>query len=147
MPFYFGLLVALVILLVKFAQEAFGTLSRVFSLSTKAVIVEILSLTELTLIASLLLIVIFAGYQGLVSRLEEQTEESLDWVARVGYGGLKLKLMASIAAISGVYFLERVIGAERSGDRDLAWVGGAFALFVVAAVLLAAMERLYERRK
>jgi uncharacterized protein (TIGR00645 family) len=79
-PFHFGLLLAVVMLLAKFAQKALTTLAQTFSLSGKEVIIASLSLIELALIANLLLMVIFSSYEGFVSRLEEhgQPEERLD---------------------------------------------------------------------
>lgn len=144
-PFHFGLLLAVVMLLAKFAQLALTTLAHTFSLSGKEVIVASLSLIELALIASLLLMVIFSSYEGFVSRLDEhgQRKERLNWGSQVGFGVLKLRIMASVAAISGVYLLEKVIEAD---DRhNIAWAAGAFALFVIASAVLGLMERFSER--
>lgn len=145
-PFHFGLLVSVVILFAKFAEITLTTLAQIFSLSGKEVIVASLSLIELALIANLLLMVIFSGYEGFISRLDGhgQTEERLDWRSQVGFGVLKVRLMASVAAISGVFLLENVIKANETHNRDIAWAAGAFVLFVVASVVLALMERLSE---
>lgn len=130
-------------LLAKFAQVALITLAYTFSLSGKEVIVATLSLVELALIANLLLIVIFSSYEGFVSRLDDngQPKEILNWSVQVGFGVLKLRIMASVAAISGVYLLEKVIQAEETHGRDIAWAAGAFALFVIASAVLSVTER------
>ena len=146
-PFHFGLLISVVILLAKFGQVTLTALTDTFSLSGKEVIVAGLSLIELALIANLLLMVIFSGYEGFVSRLDGhgQAEERLDWRSQVGFGVLKVRLMTSVGAISGVYLLEKVIDGNPTHTNHIAWAAGAFVLFVLASVVLALMERLSER--
>lgn len=146
MPFHFGLLVAVVMMLAKFVQIVFVTFTLTFSLSGKEVIVASLSLIELALIASLLLMVVFSSYEGFVSRLNDDGDnEHLDWAGHVGFGVLKIRIMASVTAISGVYLLERVIRADDAPVANIGWAAGAFALFVVASVVMAFVERFSER--
>lgn len=140
MPFHAGLLLTIVILLTKFFHVAFATLTGVAKLSVKEVIVASLSLIELALIASLILMVIFSSYEGFISSLDQsgKPRQRLEWGSKIGFGVLKQRLMASIAAISGVYLLETVM---RSGDLapvHVAWAAGTFALFVIASI---SMER------
>ena len=138
----------MLILLAKFIQITFFTLSQSFVLSSKEVIVSSLSLIELALIANLLLMVIFSSYEGFVSRLNdpEQPNEPLHWREQVGFGVLKLRIMASVAAIAGVYLLEKVIEAgEGSTTTEIMWAAIAFGLFVAACLVLAIMERFSER--
>lgn len=92
-PFHFGLLVAVITLLVKFAEVAFSTLTNVFALSGKDVIIASLSMIELALIANLLLMVIFSSYVGFVSRLDVPGEhkERLSWREELGFGVLKVR--------------------------------------------------------
>ena len=50
---------------------------------------------------SLLIIVIFSGYENFVSKLEDRRPRGpAGVVGKVDFGGLKLKLLASIVAIS-----------------------------------------------
>lgn len=134
-------------LLAKFAQIVVVTVKATFSLSGKEVIIASLSLIELSLIASLLLMVVFSSYEGFVSRLDDEAEpnEQLDWAGQVGFGVLKVRIMASVTAISGVYLLERVIRADDAPVANIGWAAGAFALFVVASVVMAFVEHFSER--
>jgi uncharacterized protein (TIGR00645 family) len=96
--------------------------------------------------ANLLLMVIFAGYESFVSRLDvEEGAVRLDWMGQVGFGDLKLKLMASIVAISAIHVLEEFMNIGHLSDRDLAWVVGIHMVFIVSGVLLAVMDWLTER--
>jgi len=145
-PFYLGLILGLVALLIKFAQRAVSLLATVLSASGNDVIVGILSLIDLSLMANLLLIVIFAGYESFVSRMDlEGHAVRLDWMGQIGFGDLKLKLMASIIAISAIYVLEEFMNVGNVSDRDLAWVTGIHLAFVISGVLLAVMDRLTGR--
>jgi len=66
----------------------------------------------------------------------------LDWMGQIGFGDLKLKLLASIVAISAVHLLEGFLDAEHESDRNLAWLVGIHMAFVASAVLLALMDRI-----
>ena len=96
--------------------------------------------------ANLLLMVIFAGYESFVSRMDlEGHAVRLDWMGQVGFGDLKLKLMASIVAISAIHVLEEFMSVGHVSDRDLGWIVGIHLVFVVSSVLLALMDRLMEK--
>jgi uncharacterized protein (TIGR00645 family) len=124
-PFYLGLILGLVMLLVKFAQQTIGLLASTLTASGNDVIVAILSLIDLSLMANLLLMVVFAGYESFVSRLDvEGHAAQLDWMGQIGFGDLKLKLMASIVAISAIHVLEEFMNVGHVTNRDLAWIVG-----------------------
>ncbi len=145
-PFYLGLLVGLVALLVKFVQRAIALLAGALTLSGNDVIIATLSLIDLSLMANLLLMVVFAGYESFISRMDlEGHAVRLDWMGQIGFGDLKLKLMASIVAISAIHVLEEFMNVGHVSDRDLGWVVGIQLVFVVSGVLLAFMDRLMER--
>lgn len=145
-PFYLGLILGLVVLLAKFVQQTIALLARALAADGSEIIVGILSLIDLSLMANLLLMVIFAGYESFVSRLEVQAHEvRLDWMGQIGFGDLKLKLMASIVAISAIRVLEEFMNVEHLSDRTLAWYVGIHLAFVVSGVLLAVMDRITGR--
>jgi hypothetical protein len=62
-PFYVGLAVSLVVLLIKFGQKTVKLLSDAFPSGSNEVITNVLSLIDLCLIASLVLMVILACYE------------------------------------------------------------------------------------
>lgn len=142
-PFYLGLAGGLAVLLVKFAQEAVALVLHTATLSAGGVIVGLLALIDLSLMASLVMMVILAGYESFVSRLDIASHhDRLEWMGRVGFSELKLKLMASIVAISAIRLLEGFMNVGHLTDRDLAWLVGIHLTFVVSGVLLALMDRL-----
>ncbi|MFC3068390.1 TIGR00645 family protein [Phenylobacterium soli] len=143
-PFYIGLIVALGALLVVFANEAVHELSGVMSMKPEGAILMALSMIDLSLAANLLLIVIFSGYENFVSKIDTGGDEDRpDWMGAVDFSGLKLKLIASIVAISAIALLKafmKLTEGEGPDDRTLAWLVGVHVTFVVSGVLLALMD-------
>jgi len=142
-PFYLGLVVSLAMLLVKFLQELIHVAPGVFSMSESEVILAILTLIDLSLAGNLLLMVIFAGYENFVSKIDTGGHEDRpDWMGTVDFSGLKLKLIASIVAISGIQLLRSFMDIQNTSDRDLQWMLIIHITFVVSGVLLALMDKL-----
>ena len=149
-PFYVGLVVALIGLLIVFVQEIFHEMPHVLEMDAEAAILMALSLIDLSLAANLVLIVIFSGYENFVSKIDvDGHPDRPDWMGTVDFSDLKLKLIASIVAISGIAllksFLELGDGHEAFTEDDqriLMWKVIVHLTFVVSGVMLAFMDRL-----
>ena len=144
-PFYLGLVVALGLLLVKFVQELFHILPHVLDMAEKDMILMILTLIDLSLAGNLLLMVIFSGYENFVSKMDVADHvDRPDWMGKVDFSGLKLKLIASIVAISGIHLLKSFMNIKSTSHEELMWLVIIHMTFVVSGVLLALMDRLTE---
>ena len=149
-PMYLGLVVVLAMLVVVFVRELLTYLGRILSLTAEDVILSALTLIDLTLAANLIVIVVFSGYESFVSRMDVG-EERPDWMGTVNFSGLKIKLIASIVAISAIHLLKRFmeIGGQRPLDgaqeRELFWITAIHLVFVLSGVLMAAMDWLAGR--
>ncbi|MDB5410078.1 MAG: hypothetical protein JWL84_4990 [Rhodospirillales bacterium] len=142
-PFYLSLSLALALLLVEFFRGLVHLVVGFAAFRHDEIVIGVLSLIELSLMANLVLMVMFSGYENFVSRLDvEDHGDKPDWMGEVGYGDLKLKLMSSIVAISAIQLLEGFTNIEHMSDRDLAWTAGLHIVFIVSAVLLALMDRI-----
>jgi uncharacterized protein (TIGR00645 family) len=150
-PFYVGLVLALAALLVVFGVEAWHELSHVSTMSPEQAILMVLSLIDLSLAGNLLLIVIFSGYENFVSKIDTGDDEDRpEWMGAVDFSGLKMKLIASIVAISAIALLRafmRLAEGEAIDDRTLAWLVGLHLTFVASGVLLAVMDWVAGRAK
>ena len=105
-------------------------------------ILNVLSLIDMSLTGALIVIVIFSGYENFVSRIDvEETSDWPEWMAKIDFAGLKLKLMSSIVAISAVQLLRAFMNVGNVPDRELAWQVGVHLVFVVSALLLALTDR------
>jgi uncharacterized protein (TIGR00645 family) len=151
-PMYLGLVVALGMLTIVFLRELAFYAPQVFFMSADKAILAILTLIDLTLAANLLVIVLFSGYENFVSKFDIGTHpDRPDWMGRVDFGGLKMKLIASIVAISGIHLLKRFmeIGQKSAdatfGDRELYWLLVIHMAFVISGVMMAAMDWLVAR--
>ena len=145
-PFYVGLVISLVGLLAVFCRElATDAPALVAHGRPDEAIVMALSLIDLSLAANLLLIVIFSGYENFVSRIEVGDEADRPaWMGTLDFSGLKMKLIASIVAISAVALLRAFMGlAERGVEPDpakLSWMIGLHLTFILTGVLMALMD-------
>lgn len=142
-PFYLGLVVSVALLLIKFVQEFVHVVSHIFTSSEAEVVLAILSLVDMSLIANLLLIIIFSGYENFVSKIDTAGHEDRpDWMGKVDFSGLKVKLIASIVAISAIELLKSFVNVSAVSERDLAWKVGIHVTLIVSGVLFAVMDRI-----
>jgi len=151
-PLYAGMALALVVILVAFARELIGALAHLGALTGEHAILLSLSLIDLSLAGNLLLVVIFAGYESFVSRLQiGEHEDRPVWLGSIDFADLKLKVIASIVAISAITLLRDFLlltdpGAALDPAR-LLWMVVIQLTFVVSGVLLALMDRISNRHR
>ena len=142
-PFYGGLALTLVVLFIKFAQEFWHVASTAVTASESSVILGVLTLVDLTLTASLLVIVIFSGYENFVSKIDHTNHRDWpEWMGTIDFTGLKLKLLSSIVAISAVQLLKQFMSMNKVSDRELMWYVVIHVVFVASSVLLALSDRI-----
>ncbi len=147
-PFYLGLVLGIIMLLVKFVQEFIHTLPGLLGLSSHEVTLAILSLVDMSLVANLLLMIVFSGYENFVSKINtDGHEDRPEWMGKVDFSGLKIKLIASIVAISGIELLKGFVNISAMSDRDLTWRIAIHAMLVVSGVLFAIMDRIAHSNK
>lgn len=148
-PFYIGMIGGIVLLLIKFAQEFFHIVTHIFSATESEFILALLTLVDISLIANLLLIIIFSGYENFVSKIDTGGHEDRpSWMGKVDFSGLKLKLIASIVAISAIELLKGFVKVDQAPPEDLAWNGPLswkviiHVVLVLSGVMFALMDRL-----
>ena len=140
-PFYVALVVAILALLGKVGIRAYGLVTEFQTSSEEDVILGTLGIVDLTLTGSLVVLVIFSGYANFVSRVDHAEHPGWPrWMADIDFSELKLKLMASIVAISAIKLLEAYMNLDRETDRELAWQMGVVGVFVASALLLGIAE-------
>lgn len=142
-PFFVALVFALLALLVKTAQQTVAFAGHFLAATESEVIIETLSIVDLTLTGSLIVIVIFSGYENFVSKIDAAGHSDWpDWMSRIDFTGLKLKLMSSIVAISGIQLLRNFMDMNEVSDRNMMWSVTIHLVFVVSALLLAYTDRI-----
>jgi len=159
-PFYLGLVGGILILLVKFGQEFFHLVPHIFSGPESEIILAILTLVDMSLVANLLIIIIFSGYENFVSKIDTRGHEDRpDWMGKVDFSGLKIKVIGSIVAISAIELLKSFvyIGTELSnpemygaawvwtaGDKSIVWKISIHFTLVISGVLFSIMDKIAE---
>ena len=142
-PFYVGLVGAIAILLFKFIKEFVMLLPQVATLDGGQIMVSVLTLVDVALVANLLLIIVFAGYENFVSKINtEDSEDRPEWMGHVTFSDLKIKLIGSIVAISGIELLKAFVNIDNYSDKQIAWKIALHMTFVLSGVLFAVMDRL-----
>ena len=142
-PFYLGLVLGILLLLVKFVKTFVGAVGVVISGSGGEAMLAILSLVDIALVANLLIIIIFAGYENFVSKID--TAEHVDrpgWMGHVTFSDLKLKLIGSIVAISAIELLKYFVDVRVANRDDMLWAITIHLVLVFSGVMFALMDRL-----
>jgi uncharacterized protein (TIGR00645 family) len=142
-PFYLGLIICLLLLLVHFFRQLVEFIVHVRTATEADVTLGVLALIDITFTANLVIIVIFSGYENFVSRIDTGEGDKPEWMAKVDFGGLKQKLMTSIVAISAIQVLKAFMNLDKNVDSTvLAWLVGIHVLFLGSLIALGIVDRL-----
>lgn len=139
-PIYLGLSIALLALGIKFFQELWHLLAHIVELAESDMI---LAMIDMALVASLVVMVMFSGYENFVSRIDlGEGEDRLHWLGKLDAGTLKLKVAASIVAISSIHLLQAFVNIPNLPNDKLLWYVILHMTFVVSAVLMGVLDRM-----
>ncbi len=148
-PLYVGLLLSLVPLIYRFFIEFIHLMEGIATLEMQQITLKILELLDVVLLGNLIIIVIFAGYENFVSKINVATD-SVDrphWMGRVDYSGLKIKLIGSLVAISVIELLKDFMMEGAYDDKTQLWRIIIHVTFVVSGVLFALMDFIADKRE
>ena len=103
----------------------------------------VLTLVDMSLIANLLLIMVFSGYENFVSKINTAGHEDRpEWMGKVNFSDLKIKVIASIVAISAIELLKAFVNIAAYPTEQLAWKVGIHVTLVFSGVMFALMDRI-----
>ena len=141
-PIYIVLVLTLIIIGVKTVQEFLYEITRIFEMTVNDLLIFVLHIVDLALVANLVLILIMSSYSSFVSRIEV-AEDSVDtpkFLGKVGFKDLKLKVIASIIAISSIGLLEAFVDTSKKTPEEIYLMIYIHAVFIVSGLLLALMD-------
>jgi uncharacterized protein (TIGR00645 family) len=138
--FYLGLAVALAVYALTFGVKLWDFISHVFSIDEQDAILKMLGLIDAALVASLVVMVIISGYENYVSRFDD--ESSVHWLGEIDAGSLKIKVAATIVAISSIHLLQIFLNVGSQTESQLMWYTLIHLAFVVSALFLAWIDRI-----
>jgi uncharacterized protein (TIGR00645 family) len=140
-PIYLGL--ALVALGVKFFQEAWHAVLHIVTVPEADLVLTVLALIDIVLVGSLIVMVMFSGYENFVSRIDvNRGGDEPAWLGKLDSGTLKLKVAASIVAISSIHLLRIFMNAADTPNDKILWYMLLHLTFVVSALLLGVLDRI-----
>ena len=150
-PLYLGLVGALALLSYRFALDFINLARHIGEEDAHTFTLDLLALLDLTLLANLILMVIFAGYENFISRIDvaQNSADRPHWMGTIDFSGLKIKLIGSLVAISVIELLKDFI--ELSGQDHVGggtkWRIVIHLTFVVSGVLFALMDWIADKRE
>jgi uncharacterized protein (TIGR00645 family) len=141
-PIYLGLSLALIALGIKFFQEAFHVITDALTSSEADLVLTVLGMIDIVLVGSLIVMVMFSGYENFVSQIDTAGTDTLGWLGKLDAGTLKLKVAVSIVAISSIHLLRVFMDALTVPNEKIMWYVILHMTFVVSAVLLGVLDRI-----
>ncbi|MEO8019451.1 MAG: TIGR00645 family protein [Pseudomonadota bacterium] len=146
-PIFLGLSLALFALGIKFFQEAYHLIAEVLVKDEADLVLKVLALIDISLVGSLIVMVMFSGYENFVSTIDAKGTETLGWLGKMDSGTLKLKVAVSIVAISSIHLLRVFMqvgnkGEDALADHQIMWYVILHMTFVFSAVLLGVLDKM-----
>ena len=146
-PIFLGLSLALMALGFKFFQEAWHIFHDLLAMDESVMVLKVLAMIDIALVATLIIMVMFSGYENFVSTIDAKGSDTLNWLGKLDAGTLKLKVAASIVAISSIHLLRIFM---KVGDKtedtytndQIMWYIILHMTFVVSAVLLGVLDKM-----
>ncbi|HEX8902856.1 TIGR00645 family protein [Vitreimonas sp.] len=146
-PVYLGLIAALGILIITFFRELYLQAPQIMAMDETDIILLVLTLVDLSLAGNLVLIILFSGYENFVSKMDaaKGDPDRPEWMGTLDFSGLKIKLIASIVAISGIHLLKIFMNISQYTEQQLLWYTIIHLTFIFSGVAVAAMDWLEEK--
>ena len=148
-PVYVVLSLSLAVIMLKVIQEFIHNIPTFYAMDIRNLLLFVLHIIDMALIGNLVLMILFAGYENFVSKIgaAEGSEDKPSWMGKVDFSGLKLKLISSIVAISGINLLEAFMSLKDHTDRDVIFLIIIHLVFIASGVFLALMDWIASKTK
>jgi len=146
-PLYLGLAAALAILVITFFRELVMAIPGLYEMEEKEIILLVLTLIDISLAGNLVLIILFSGYENFVSKIEAAHDDvdRPEWMGTLDFSGLKIKLVASIVAISAIHLLKIFMNLDSYTPASIQWYVIIHLTFVGSGVGFALMDWIEEK--
>ena len=142
-PIYLGLSLALIALAITFFREAWHLFAIILDASEADVVLIVLSLVDISLVGGLLVMVMLSGYENFVSELDTKGDSSqLKWLGKMDASSLKMKVAASIVAISSIHLLRMFMNLQNVDQDYIMWYVIIHLTFVVSAFTMGTLDRI-----
>lgn len=141
-PIYISMLFLLAVLVCYFIAEIVHAIPTIDQITDNQLLLFTLSLIDLSLTANLVVLVILSGYENFVRKVAfSESDPRPEWMSKIDFAGLKLKLLASMTVIAAVHLLRSFLNVANETDRNLLWQLVIVLSFGVLSLLLALTDR------
>ncbi len=141
--FYGGLILSLFVFGAFFLKKIYKIAIGVGGMDGSDMILSMLSMLDMTLIASLIVMVIISGYDSFVAKFDlTGTSDTLKDLVNVSSGAIKLKISTAIILISAIYILETLMDFQKFTVNEIGWALGIHLTLALTGLLLAIIEKL-----
>jgi uncharacterized protein (TIGR00645 family) len=148
-PAYLVLVFALAVLTYKTGEEFVELVLHLHQFDESRTTAQILVIVDIILVMNLILMVLFVGYANFVSVIHpDKKEDWPKWMGYLDYSGLKIQLIGSIIAISGIKLLRVFVDMNESPLIDMNRIMLMIALhvtFLLSALVLAVVNKLKDK--
>ena len=147
-PIFLGLGLALFALTFKFCQTLWHMYATLLETDKSDLVLELLSMIDMVLVGSLLVMVMIGSYENSVSQLDiGDDQDKLHWLGKLNPNSLKMKLAAAIVAISSIHLLEVFMNADDIPDHKIFWYVVLHMTFVVSAAIMGGIDALLKHKE
>jgi uncharacterized protein (TIGR00645 family) len=143
-PMYLGLALVLIALAGSFGIESFHLVLTIVTTGEGDIILATLGLVDIVLVANLVVMVILSGYENFVSTIEvaRDDHDAPGWMGKVDAGTLKIKVAASIVAISSIHLLKAFMNIKDYPNDKIVALVGIHLTFLISALMLAWVDKI-----
>ena len=141
-PFYIGILICVVLLMVKFAMQLYQLSVNIFEIPYLDLITGVLTLVDFILVAQMLILVAICGYVQFIQTEEQRASLSSNWLSKINFASLKLIVINSLVTIAGVEVLKAFLEDGITNEVEMKWSVVVFLAFSMAALIYAITERM-----
>ena len=145
LPLLLGLLVALVIVEIKFAEHLIETILSMETITRERAILVALDLIDMVLIANLIVMVVISGYETFISTLHIADDNSVPfWMRRSTAGQVKLRIATTILLITTIHLLHLYLDPEEADQQEMIFMLTAQIVFIVTVFAFVIFRRFGE---
>ncbi|MCB1615539.1 MAG: TIGR00645 family protein, partial [Pseudomonadales bacterium] len=123
-------------------------LFHIFSMKEADMVLIILSLIDMAMVGGLIVMVMMSGYENFVSQLDvDEGDEKLAWLGTMDASSLKMKIAASIVAISSIHLLKVFMNTVNIDNDKLMWYMILHMTFVISAFAMGYLDAMTKKGK
>jgi uncharacterized protein (TIGR00645 family) len=139
--FYLGLTLALAVYAFTFVRKLMEFLAHATDIDEADAVLKVLGLIDAALVASLVVMVIISSYENFVNQIAGEPAQA-SWLGKIDAGQLKVKVAATIVAISSIHLLEVFLNLDTIATTQVMWYTIVHLALVVSALAVAYVNKM-----